>query len=535
MKFKNIKYIFLIYISIIYFQKSEAQYLRNGSFTGTPGANPPENWAVCDEWSEPEVLTSFVPNDNPGSSILPSQGITMLLMKAVGVNFTGDCRPAETRDYISQELQSPLLKGNCYRLEASLNFNNSINFGDVEEPDIAYPLKLQAWGANENCTKTELLFESNAIDNTIWEEFSFVFNIQGNDYSHIYFQVQWDSVNVNNEPYNGMMLLDNLSMSHVGNATETLVHDIYYKLDQVTQLIAMEGERYKWGPETGLSAYDIQSPLMFDYHKQYLSTAYNCHQCPIYEIHNIIINCDTLYPFKNTKTHTVYFKPGKEITASPGASYDWVPNENLSAFDVQSPVLTGYDDQFNVSVTDRFGCVSEEEFNVVLNCDTIYPQANMVVLDTLIESGSQVELTPEWGEIEGTWNPPVNLSCTDCREPVASPENSVVYQANLTDNFGCAHTELFAIDVMLEIPNVITPNLDGYNDRFEILGLPDGASLNVFDKNGSHLFSAKPYNSNSWWSGTDNRDRLLETGTYWYVLELPGNEEVYKGFVFIKR
>jgi gliding motility-associated-like protein len=83
------------------------------------------------------------------------------------------------------------------------------------------------------------------------------------------------------------------------------------------------------------------------------------------------------------------------------------------------------------------------------------------------------------------------------------------------------------------IPNVFTPNGDGVNDYFEILGLDFYADnkLEVFDKKGALIYSSSNY-ANDWDGGK------YSTDVYFYVLTLnshDGNQNTFKGFVHIKR
>ncbi|MBE8720683.1 Ig-like domain-containing protein [Sphingobacterium pedocola] len=83
----------------------------------------------------------------------------------------------------------------------------------------------------------------------------------------------------------------------------------------------------------------------------------------------------------------------------------------------------------------------------------------------------------------------------------------------------------------LEIPNVITPNGDGYNDRFVIKGLEgyDKVSLSIINRWGNEIYFNENYDNT--WGGLG-----LNDGTYYYVLQLvkDGKKESHKGWVLIK-
>ncbi len=84
----------------------------------------------------------------------------------------------------------------------------------------------------------------------------------------------------------------------------------------------------------------------------------------------------------------------------------------------------------------------------------------------------------------------------------------------------------------LLIPNVFTPNGDGRNDTFVILGLEgyDKAELTIFNRWGNEVYRNSNYKNN--WDGGG-----LNEATYYYliVLKKEGKENVHKGWVLLKR
>lgn len=83
----------------------------------------------------------------------------------------------------------------------------------------------------------------------------------------------------------------------------------------------------------------------------------------------------------------------------------------------------------------------------------------------------------------------------------------------------------------LLIPNVFTPNGDGFNDYFEIRGIEvyDRVELIVVNRWGNEVFRSTNYDNK--WGGSN-----LESGTYYYVMTLVrgGRETVRKSWVLIK-
>jgi len=67
---------------------------------------------------------------------------------------------------------------------------------------------------------------------------------------------------------------------------------------------------------------------------------------------------------------------------------------------------------------------------------------------------------------------------------------------------------------MLHVPNVVTPNGDGFNDVFYVAGLPKYSKLNIYTKKGVEIYSTTNYKND--WDGHD-----VPSGNYRYELALP--------------
>ncbi|MFO8236082.1 MAG: Ig-like domain-containing protein, partial [Bacteroidales bacterium] len=89
------------------------------------------------------------------------------------------------------------------------------------------------------------------------------------------------------------------------------------------------------------------------------------------------------------------------------------------------------------------------------------------------------------------------------------------------------------------IPNAFSPDNDGINDRFKILGLEDynNISIKVYNRWGSLVYSNNDYKNN--WDGRANVSTLgnkkLPSGTYYYYLKIKDTGKTIEGSVFLKR
>jgi gliding motility-associated-like protein len=86
----------------------------------------------------------------------------------------------------------------------------------------------------------------------------------------------------------------------------------------------------------------------------------------------------------------------------------------------------------------------------------------------------------------------------------------------------------FVFDHEIDLPNVFTPNGDGINDFFEIkkIELFPESSLSIFNRYGKKVYESLSYNNE--WNGGN-----LSAGTYFYMLKVRRNHQVFKGYVDI--
>jgi gliding motility-associated-like protein len=86
----------------------------------------------------------------------------------------------------------------------------------------------------------------------------------------------------------------------------------------------------------------------------------------------------------------------------------------------------------------------------------------------------------------------------------------------------------------LKIQTLITPNMDGKNDYFEVNGLNTSGSteLVVFDRRGLQVYKNSNYDNT--WNGVDYNENPLQDDTYFYVIRTNDGKSI-KGFVVIRR
>jgi gliding motility-associated-like protein len=91
----------------------------------------------------------------------------------------------------------------------------------------------------------------------------------------------------------------------------------------------------------------------------------------------------------------------------------------------------------------------------------------------------------------------------------------------------------------LRIPEGFSPDGDGINDNFEIIGLEyfGRVTLKVYNRWGNLIYKSDNYKND--WDGVSNTSmsvgKTLPNGTYYYILDVVSSNKRYTGNVFLKR
>lgn len=158
--------------------------------------------------------------------------------------------------------------------------------------------------------------------------------------------------------------------------------------------------------------------------------------------------------------------------------------------------------------------------------------------DLTIEVDESIQLEGSTSETTFEWSPATNMSDPSVLAPVVNPAQSITYF--LTANNGtCSIIDEMQVIVNsgLEIPNTFSPNDDGINDTWEILGIekyPD-VGIQVFDRWGQLVFQTTGYSQSKRWDGTSKSGKELAPSAYYYVIDVRNDDfpEPIKGHVTI--
>jgi gliding motility-associated-like protein len=164
---------------------------------------------------------------------------------------------------------------------------------------------------------------------------------------------------------------------------------------------------------------------------------------------------------------------------------------------------------------------------------TVYAGGTRYVL-----KGYTITLTPTVSDnnVHYLWSPDVDINDDTLKNPVITGDINRTYTLTVTDVRGCVaqDTAQIIVSPKISVNNTFTPNGDGINDYWDIVGLiayPD-ATVDIFDRYGQKVFHSLSYPKP--WDGTLG-GKPLPVGVYYYVINTHINGQVLSGYVTIIR
>jgi gliding motility-associated-like protein len=225
---------------------------------------------------------------------------------------------------------------------------------------------------------------------------------------------------------------------------------------------------------------------------------------------------------------------------SNGTTWQW--NFGNGSGNNTPPFTRTYNTAGNYTITARaangVGCLSPVQTQMLLvnPRPVVNAGADITInlgANTLINSS----VSP-LGAYTYTWTPASFLSNANILQPVASPTQTTTYTLTATSSQGCSQTDAVKIEVFdgLKIPNSFTPNNDGLNDSWQVLGLGiyPQAQLIIYDRWGKALFTTTGLQNKPW--NAVYKAQKLASGSYVYYIKLNnGTDKVINGTVTVIR
>ncbi|MCX7954136.1 MAG: gliding motility-associated C-terminal domain-containing protein [Bacteroidales bacterium] len=210
------------------------------------------------------------------------------------------------------------------------------------------------------------------------------------------------------------------------------------------------------------------------------------------------------------------------VGGTPPYSYLW-SNAKTTEDIYNIPFGTYY-----VTVFDANNCIIKDTIKVIgsstININFHYDQATSEL--TLQILGGTPPYTFEWSNNS-------NL-------PSITIDQVGHYTVTVTDSYGCTNSATYIYDVDLLIPNFITPNNDGKNDRLQIKNIQfyKKVKIEIYDRWGNLLYyfngkGTQYLNPEKQWDGKYN-DKELPLGTYLIIVTIDESNTIIRNISIIR-
>jgi gliding motility-associated-like protein len=193
-----------------------------------------------------------------------------------------------------------------------------------------------------------------------------------------------------------------------------------------------------------------------------------------------------------------------------GASYKWQDQSNQSYYDVKETGL------YSVTVTVK-GCSTEDSVNARMIPSPVPNLGN----DTVICSNSPLILDVTADNATYIWQD----NSTQALYQIVDPG---IYWVEISVS-GCLGSDTLFVDeisceVVLEMPNIITPNGDGQNELFLPMVIEGVKSLHteIYNRWGEKIYETN--DGMVMWPGTTNQGSEVPDGVYFYTIKITGED-----------
>ena len=215
-----------------------------------------------------------------------------------------------------------------------------------------------------------------------------------------------------------------------------------------------------------------------------------------------------------------------QLQVNSSGAVNWTPATGLSCTDCPDPMASPETTTtYLVSTSSCLGTMIEEEVTVYV----YEPPIINVDAEAYVLLGDSILLTATANDPTATliWlNQAGDTLCYGCSEVLVGPLFNQTFTVVAISRLGCVAEEEVLVVVRdecvyadMKIPNFITPNGDGRNDRFRIEyeGLKDVTLLRIYNRWGELIFETTEIDKEHW-DGTF-RGVKLNPGVYVYYLE----------------
>lgn len=282
--------------------------------------------------------------------------------------------------------------------------------------------------------------------------------------------------------------------------------------------LPLDSTLYYWYPSAGLSnSYTYNPNASPDSTIQYIVGYYGQAECYAYDTVNITVIDFTFYARTDTTicagenvNLSGFASSYQESHWNPGYLTEDSTSINTIAFPDSTTTFTLY---ISDSIT---GCNSNRTVTITVNQ---FPDINVCCADTITGLNQQIPLSVIGDSINVLWTPANNLTCSNCKNPLAAPAATTTYYLEVISNKGCLYYDSITLFVLIEdylkAPTAFSPNGDLINEIFipEYLNIKELISFNVYNRWGEKIYTTNKMTSG--WDGNYNGEKQ-EVGLYYY-------------------
>ena len=223
-----------------------------------------------------------------------------------------------------------------------------------------------------------------------------------------------------------------------------------------------------------------------------------------------------------------------EVADAGNMTFEWFLNGILLPGENGQTLVITETGEYSVVVTNSSGCTDtdavivtgREDLEVSVDADfQTCPKEKHTLTATTSEEGVTFQWFLNGNAIEGATNSTLEVSLE------AGLNGAQTYSVTISTG-GCTgeasvNISLYPVGNCV-ISQGISPNGDGYNDFLDLTFLNDRTGikkLEIFNRYGTRVFEQTNYTNQ--WKGQSKDGKELPTGTYFYVIDLNGNDAVY--------
>ena len=231
---------------------------------------------------------------------------------------------------------------------------------------------------------------------------------------------------------------------------------------------------------------------------------------------NVELNMPTLY----------YMCPDKlsiQLNAPTGyQSYQWLNDQNKILSNTQNIIINSIGN-YRLNVFDG-NCLNYSDFEVInfqfpqikiidRNTNTIFIELNESIDDYLFQ------LEDNNGKIIFNWQSSPKF------ERINKGDYIVKIKSKIAECITSLQSKIYAI------PDLITPNGDGYNDYWDLTEYKNISSIKLFDRYGKKILNLNSPETMKWDGKVNGRN--LPSTTYWYQIKMD-NGQIIEGSLTIR-